>query len=67
MNVLCLLTFVVKEKEEGNLRWDASLVESDWTLTVDDLIQKLNALIETENPKREAIAYVEAGGALMVS
>ena len=66
MDVHCLLSFEVRDKEGNHLRWNVSLLESDMRLTVNDLIHNSDKLAQKVDARNSAEGYIQAGGDLTV-
>lgn len=60
----CLITFKVKDKLGGSIRWNVSLVEALET-SVKTLIQHSDMILKDGGDRtRRAEAYIQAGGVL---
>jgi hypothetical protein len=66
MEVLCLLSFEVKDKEGKKLGWNVSLLESNMLFTLNDLIDNADKVAQKVDTQWSAKRYIQAGGDLMV-
>lgn len=66
MSLHCLLAFEVRDKAGGMLFWNVSLVESDLRLLLTELISHADEISRTDDIRRSASSYIQAGGEVKV-